>query len=463
MKREKNKVKLTKIEINDKTCEPKIVKINPKKVKNTPLDYKDYPQPEIKSPTNQPESQIVMNRVLGMDKTNFDSINRRQKMFKNVFTILFFGVVIGVLIYTFLHDFVFGGQKVIGFGDFMKILSGTWYYLIFALISLAFCFIFKGLKLSILCKKITRKWHLKTCVETAVVGLYYNNVTPLAVGGQPFEIYHLSKHGVHGGVASSLPIATYFLSQFAFVILGVTAITTFNVNSLNTNSDLIAKFPPTFTWLGSIGLFLCMLMPLLVMIFCMMPKFGSSVVRKIVGIGGKLHLVKDVQATSNKTIKTVVQNTLCLKNIAKAPSLFIANLILGFGEHLALCSIAYFTLRFFSFDMPEVGGFMEWLQIVQICMILYSAISFIPTPGNSGAADLSFYLLFTWGITYSGGAFTAMLVWRILSFYSFIIIGFIFTKSKKSAERKKLAQETYSNGFLDNAYDEDNDASDTHE
>ena len=65
-----------------------------------------------------------------------------------------------------------------------------------------------------------------------------------------------------------------------------------------------------------------------------------------------------------------------------------------------------------------------------------SAISFIPTPGNSGAADLSFFLLFE-AVLVSGLAFPAMVVWRLFSFYSTIIIGFLFATFKKKSDLKK--------------------------
>ncbi len=115
---------------------------------------------------------------------------------------------------------------------------------------------------------------------------------------------------------------------------------------------------------------------------------------------------------------------------------------MSFGEQLSLCSIAYFTLKFFGFDWSSRTGFTEWLQVVQLCFILYAAISFIPTPGNSGAADLSFYLLFDTGLglsgtnVYGGLAFPAMIVWRFLSFYSFIIIGFIHTAIARKRKQK---------------------------
>ena len=277
-------------------------------------------------------------------------------------------------------------------------------------------------------------------METAVIGHYYNYVTPLAVGGQPFEIYHLAKHGVSGGVAASLPIATFSLNQFAFVILGIFALVAYNVNLFGTSETLLNVFPTTFTVLAIIGLVCCILMPSLVLIFSMLPKIGTKMVTAVIKLGGKLRIVRNPEATTEKTIKNVQHNALCLKRLASAPLVFTLSVLISFGEQLSLCSIAYFTLRFFGFDIVNVNGFVEWLQIVQLCLILYAAISFIPTPGNSGAADLSFYVLFSAGVTYAGGGFSAMIVWRLLSFYSFIIIGFIFTTIKRKSDRKKKAQ-----------------------
>ena len=88
--------------------------------------------------------------------------------------------------------------------------------------------------------------------------------------------------------------------------------------------------------------------------------------------------------------------------------------------------------------MPAVGGLLEWVQILHLCFVLYASISFVPTPGNSGAADLSFFLLFSVGFSGAGIAFPAMMTWRLLSFYSFIIIGFIYTNAKKHKEKVLL-------------------------
>ena len=135
-------------------------------------------------------------------------------------------------------------------------------------------------------------------------------------------------------------------------------------------------------------------------------------------------------------MKTVIQNSKCLKMVATRPLAFIVLVLCSFAEQAANVSIAYFTLKFFGFDVLGVNGFSEWLMVAQVCFILNAAISFIPTPGNSGAADLSFFAFFERGLA-KGLAFPAMITWRLLVFYSFIIIGFIFASVKKKSDRKK--------------------------
>ena len=381
--------------------------------------------------------QLVMTKVFGINDDK--QVDRRQKIFKNIFTVVFIVLVVGVLAFTFYKDFFTGGNDQADFAALGGIFAQCWGYLLLALLSLFLCFFCKGLKLSVLCKETTKKWHFKTCMETAVIGLYYNYVTPLAVGGQPFEIYHLSKHGVHGGVASALPIATYILNQFAFVIIGVFSLIAYNTGLFSKTGQIINIDVVPFNVLAIIGLLCCMIMPVIVILFCMLPNVGTKLVTWAIKLGGKLRIVKNPEETTAKTIKNVRHNSKCLKQLASSPAAFITAFLLSFLEHLSLSSIAYFTLRFFGFDAPEVSGFIEWAQVVLLCSILYAAISFIPTPGNSGAADLSFYVLFSTGILVKGGGFSAMLVWRILSFYSFIIIGFIFTTVKRKSDKKKAA------------------------
>ncbi len=440
--KDSNQPTVNKIEIDESTQEPIIVEIPESQIMGQAFSDAKEEQPIVKADffeeTKSAKSvgkQMVM-KGLGLSKKENININKRQKLFKLSFTILFIVFVVGVLIFTFYKDFFGREDKFPTWSELLDILSEGWKYFLFGLFALFLAYLFKALKLSILCKPLSGKFHFKTCFETGIIGHYYNYVTPLAVGGQPFEIYHLSKHGVHGGVASSLPIATYVLNQFAFVILGIAFMIMFKYNTLGMSSELYGTFPITFTVMAIVGLVLCFITPFLIFIFCLMPRFGALLVHFAIFIGGKLRLIRNPKKTTYKFIKNIVHNTQCLKKIFTKPIPAILCFILSFCEHIASASIAYFALKTFGFNSGESNVVLEWIQIVQIVMMLTYAISFIPTPGNAGAADLSFYLLFSTSLA-AGLAFPAMVLWRMMGFYSFIVIGFTFATLKKRSDHRK--------------------------
>ncbi len=437
--REKNKKKtiVNKIEIDENTAEPIIVEVSDKEISKQGKagEIKEANFFEDAKSARSVGKQMVMNG-LGLSQKENEQINKRQKIFKISLTVLFIVFVVGVFIFTFYKDFFGRKDPIPTWKELLSILAVGWKYFLLGVCALFLCYLFKALKLSILCKSLTGKFHFKTCFETGIIGHYYNYITPLAVGGQPFEIYHLAKHGVHGGAASALPIATYVLNQFGFAIMGLTFMIMFKDNSLKMSDKLYSTFPTAFTIMSIIGLFFCFLMPLLISIFSLMPRFGAMLVKFAMNVGGKLRIVKDPKKTTYKTTKSIVHNTKCLKKIFTKPIPAIVCFILSFLEHVASASIAYFALKTFGFDSGTQNIALEWLQIVQIVLMLTFAVSFIPTPGNAGAADLSFYLLFSTSLA-AGLGFPAMMLWRLMGFYSFIVIGFMFATLKKRSDKRK--------------------------
>ena len=414
---------------------------NSKKPKEVNIVKADFV--EAKSKKSSAKTMVV-ERVWGVNKEKDAIISKKQRIFKRLFTAAFIVFVVGVLIYTAYNDFFAPGanRKIPEWSDFKALLIDSWYYLVVALLCLLGGLLAKGSKLAIMCKKMTGKAHFKTCFETGIIGTYYNNITPLAVGGQPFEIYHLSKHGIHGGVASSLPIAAYITNQLSFVALGGISLGLYTSNVLKLPSSL-AVFTDAFTAMTIIGMACCSVMPLLVLLFCFMPKTCSKIVQFVMYLGGKLRIVRDPKKTTIKTIKVIIQNAECLKQLSKSPFILLSSFFLSFLEHILNASIAFFVLLAFTFPGELFGGAnpsfeLLYLQVLQICFMLFLSVSFIPTPGNSGAADLSFFNLFKQGLP-AGFAFPAMAVWRFFSFYSSIIIGFTFASIKKKNDKKREA------------------------
>lgn len=445
-KNKKNQsVGFTVIEVDENTSEPKIVELSEREyderisgdspVREHAFSVSDENEKSV-------GKQIVMNKVFGFDDK--DAVTKRQKFFKRLMTWLFIVIVAGVLAWTAYNDFFSEKKQLPPREYWAEIFSTRWYYIILAILSLALCYALKATKHSLISFSLTGKWRYGVCLGTSVIGLYYNYVTPLAVGGQPFEIYNLTKNGYSGGEASSMTISAFILHQIAFVICGFVSLGLFIGNALDIPENMVAAIPRIISIIATVGLLLAFSVPLFVILFSFNSKVGEKLVTFVFFLGKKLKIVKNPAASKTKTLKNLTTNANCLKKLATNPVVFALDFLMSFGEQLSLCSIAYFTLKFFGFDWSSRTGFAEWLQVVQLCFILYAAISFIPTPGNSGAADLSFYLLFDTGLglsgtnVYGGLAFPAMIVWRFLSFYSFIIIGFIYTAIARKRKQKTI-------------------------
>ena len=58
-------------------------------------------------------------------------------------------------------------------------------------------------------------------LEVAILGKYYDNITPLGAGGQPFQMYYLKKRGFSPGTAGALPVTGFLTQQFAYVFVAL--------------------------------------------------------------------------------------------------------------------------------------------------------------------------------------------------------------------------------------------------
>lgn len=445
-KNKKNKsVEFSVIDVDENTSEPKIIQLTEQEYDERVANFPASNGHSVSISEENEKSvgkQLVMNKVFGFDEK--DAVSKRQKFFKRLMTWLFIVIVVAVLAWTAYNDFFSEKKQLPPKEYWAEIFSTRWYYILLAILSLALCYALKATKHSLISYSLTGKWRFGVCLGTSVIGLYYNYVTPLAVGGQPFEIYNLTKNGYSGGEASSMTISAFILHQIAFVICGFVSLGLFVGNALDIPENMVSAIPNVISVIATVGLLLAFSVPLFVILFSFNSKVGEKLVSFVFFLGKKLKLVKNPTETKTKTLKNLTTNANCLKKLATNPVVFALDFLMSFGEQLSLCSIAYFTLKFFGFDWSSRTGFTEWLQVVQLCFILYAAISFIPTPGNSGAADLSFYLLFDTGLglsgnnVYGGLAFPAMIVWRFLSFYCFIIIGFIYTTIARKRKQKSV-------------------------
>ncbi|MBQ2329826.1 MAG: flippase-like domain-containing protein, partial [Oscillospiraceae bacterium] len=263
-------------------------------------------------------------------------------------------------------------------------------------------------------------------LEVALLGKYYDNVTPFGAGGQPFQIVYLKKRGVSPGTAGALPIVGFLTQQFAFVVIALVVFIT-NRSALGDNALIKGS--------AYVGMFTYMLVPVAIVLFAVAPNFFKKIVGGGTRLLGKLHLLKDAKKTETSVYSALDEYVVSLKSLNSRPHFFLKLLFISILYQLAIMSIPYFVLLAF-------GGEADWWTVFSTVVYIYAAITIIPTPGNAGAAESYFYIAFS---SLEGGSpFWAMLVWRGFVYYSWLLCGIIvlmlqkvrFVKPKKSVPQK---------------------------
>lgn len=79
---------------------------------------------------------------------------------------------------------------------------------------------------------------------------------------------------------------------------------------------------------------------------------------------------------------------------------------------------------------------VNWLEMLCLTIFTYCSVTFIPTPGNTGAAEVGFYAVFA-GLQ---STFWVTMLWRVLSYYSILLIGLcviVFTPLKRKIQNAR--------------------------
>lgn len=281
----------------------------------------------------------------------------------------------------------------------------TWWLLILAIAAFVGAMAADIYKYYILIYHFTKKKDLKLAAQTVFLGRYYDNITPSAVGGQPFQILHMHKRGnIDNEHAAMIPVIAFVSLQTAFVFLCFLTIV-FGSGLVLSDVTYAASF---------IGILLIAFAPGTILFFALKPKVAKRIASAILKFLHVIHIVRDIKKTEEKTLGEIEKYAITVKRFIKNRKLLMKVLGLSFAYQGLLYSIPFLVVRAF-------GGDVGYLPASMTALTIQAAITFIPTPGNAGAAEGSFYLVFAH--LESGNTFWAMLTWRFFTYYAFIALG----------------------------------------
>ncbi len=269
--------------------------------------------------------------------------------------------------------------------------------------------------------------------KIAALGKYYDFITPLGTGGQPFQVYYLNKRQVKAKIATSVPLAKYIFSQFVHVLFAIIVL----VSNIGVANNVVIV---SAAW---VGVTLQGLIIGTVLLLSVSKKIGPSLTIGVLKLLSKMHIIKNYEVTFLKVMRFVREYQKSMKYFITNIPLVGISLLLGVFYTLAQGTIPFLIYSAFSGFDPSM-----WWPIVSKLVMLEFAVSFVPLPGGAGAAELSFEAMFA-SLFIGGSFFWAILIWRFIVYYAFIMQGFVILiynmiiGDKKADKLKKIGFWTY--------------------
>lgn len=311
----------------------------------------------------------------------------------------------------------FGSERSASRNDLLDM--NMWY-----LLPVAVCFLCALLsetgKYYLLLRQSADRASLREAFEVAVLGKYYDFITPLSAGGQPFQVIYLSRSGVDSGSAAAVPIAGYLYRHAAFIFIAIVTL----ISGRAVVSSAALLIPAFF------GLFCVVLVPSAIILFSVAPALTQKVLHWCIRALCALKLLHNGDEREKVIIGHLDSYTVSLRSLWRDRRMFFAALMLSMIFEVSLDSMPYFVLHAF-------GNAIGFWSVFRSCVLIYLCVSFIPTPGNSGAAEGSFYALFA--VLGQGHLFWAMLVWRFFCYYAFLLTG-LAVQTRIAAVRRAVRQ-----------------------
>lgn len=300
------------------------------------------------------------------------------------------------------------------------ILANKWLILLCIIIVFLYWFL-RALSLYIIVKRYKKRIRFKVIMHQTLITQFFNGVTPFATGGEPMQVYMLTKSGVKVANATNIIIQEFIMYQIALIFMGILAL------GLNFKFN-VCSVSPVLGNLIVLGFIINIIIGLVLLFVSFSKKFSKFIVNICLKIGIKIKLIKDVEKTTeswNEKLEDYNESGTMLKN---NKSLFFTCVLINF-----LSLLIFYLIPFFIFmSMGYNVGIIE--VIVSSAFILIIG-NFVPIPGGSGGIEFGFLEFFKVFLP-QGPLKSALIIWRGITYYLGIIIGGVALGFFKGDEKK---------------------------
>lgn len=329
---------------------------------------------------------------------------------------------------------VFIGVFIFSFNDINEILNtlkdANYYYILIGLIMVIVyvCLSSFSIMSILYYKKEKIKLLDSFCICSSE--FFFRGVTPFNSGGEPFQIYGFSVCNVKASKSTPIILLNFAIFQVITNILSILGLVIYY-------DEIYASLSGCF-YIVIVGL-IVNLGTMILLFFAMSKKMGSLAIKLLKWLSNKKLLKKIL---NNKLLSSLEQYFTDMSNVSaeltKNWPIIIVNAILKFIALVAYNSIPFFVIKAMGINL----GMDQFIYTFMLTIFASTMLIWVPTPGASGGMEYVFTMIFVSLGATGAAAISGMLIWRLLTYYILLIIGFIcylvFNKRRKLYEDRVI-------------------------
>lgn len=319
-----------------------------------------------------------------------------------------FDVALLVLIFLMTYRLMFNNQDVSEIAANILSASKKW---VFAGAVLAVVYVCcEGFVIRYMLHILKQSSTVISCLKYAFIGFFFSYITPSASGGQPAQMYYMSKDGIDPGYSALIMLLiTIAYKSILVMICAVFFIFKYALIKLHTSR---------IYGLMILGVFLNTAFIALLVLMLKRPEFMRKTGLNLADFLNKKKLIKPEKY--GKLTEKI--NAVCGKYssgaeyIKKNPKPVFNVFLITTAERIFLLAVTWTIYRSFGLSGSS------FLDIIAVQSMIGIAVEMLPLPGAAGITESCFLRVFK-NIFTDGLVRPALLASRGLSFYLILFIG----------------------------------------
>lgn len=288
-----------------------------------------------------------------------------------------------------------------------------WRWLLLGLLMMILSIFLEAAATYVMLNKLDRKrTSVLSLLRVPLLNFLGTGLTPFATGGQPAQLFGMSRAGIESGKALSVILMKFLVYQVVVVLF-------FIIGYFSAEHFIYAQIDPTFAKFIPFAIAIHAFVILGIVLVMFWPAMTLRLVHIVLPWTKKFMSAERHHNLTIKIEQKIDNFHKESRRVIGSWSSLVGATIFTILQLVVFYMIPYFVIRAFGYVNVN-----PWL-IVTMNIMIVMVVSLFPIPGGVGGAELSFQLLFSPFVKNPATLIFVILLWRLITYYFGLFAGII--------------------------------------